>query len=101
MDYGIYPDWGLEGSPHQYKAFLLYPGGHVCAGRQHLEQRGTESTVIISSDSPQTAEATGHLTVALKQTHWCKSDFYNKHRQVKLQYNGPKKHLDTLSTLKT
>lgn len=46
---------------------VLQPGGQLGAVGEHLEQRGSQGAVVVPPHSPQTAEAAGHLRVALQR----------------------------------
>lgn len=46
---------------------LLQPCGQLGAVGEHLEQRGSEGTVVVAPHSPQAAKPLGHLFITLQQ----------------------------------
>lgn len=56
-----------EHNIYHSNVLLLQPRGQLGAMGEHLEQRGSECTVVVPPHSPQAAKPLGHLFITLQR----------------------------------
>lgn len=59
--------WEEEEVKIYQNILVLQPCRQLCAVVQHLEQRGSEGTVVVSPHSSHTVKLQGHLLITLQQ----------------------------------